>query len=247
MSHHRVLVTGGSGAIGEAIAVAFARAGNAVAVGYHTGADRARAVADRVATEGGSAAIVRIDQSDPASIAAGIGAVNRDLGGIDILVANAVRWPEPDKDDWDTLVEQLTVNVAGTAAVIEAVLPDMREQHWGRVIVISTDLVVQPMAAPFAYPCAKAAVETIATVLAVREARHGILTNVVRPGLTMTPRLLDTPGFAPAIEAETAATPTGRLCTPEDIAATVTHLGSDANRHVNGAIISISGGRELTR
>jgi NAD(P)-dependent dehydrogenase (short-subunit alcohol dehydrogenase family) len=243
----RVLVTGGSGAIGAAIAERFAADGHAVAVGYGSSKERAQAVADRITAAGGTAYADRIDQSDPASVTAGVDAARHALGGIDVLVANAVSWPGPDDDDWGGLVSQLTVNVAGTAAVVDAVLPAMRQAGWGRVVLVSSDLVAQPMPGPITYPCVKAAIEGMATVLAVREARHGILVNVVRPGLTMTERLRNSSELGPAVDAETTATPTGRLCTPEDVAATVAHLGTAANQHVNGAVVSVAGGRELTR
>jgi 3-oxoacyl-[acyl-carrier protein] reductase len=80
--------------------------------------------------------------------------------------------------------------------------------------------------------------------LAVREAGHGVLTNVVRPGFTLSDR---TRAMAGAVESESAQTPTGRICTPEDVADVVVFLGSGAHSHVNGEAISVAGGRELTR
>jgi hypothetical protein len=74
-----------------------------------------------------------------------------------------------------------------------------------------------------------------ARVLASREARHGVLTNVVRPGFTLTDRALTTPGFGQAVvDAEAGKTPTRRICTPQDVANLVAYLGSAANGHVNG-------------
>ncbi|MCK2213286.1 SDR family oxidoreductase [Actinomadura sp. ATCC 31491] len=124
----------------------------------------------------------------------------------------------------------------------------MRAAGWGRVVLISSDVVGQPMPAAATYPAAKGALEAAALVLAVREARHGVLTNVVRPGFTRTERALTHPGFGQeAIDAEGARTPTGRICTPEDVASTVAYLASAANGHVNGEVVSVAGGRHLTR
>ncbi len=132
--------------------------------------------------------------------------------------------------------------------MIDAVLPGMRDAGWGRLVLISSDVVDQPMPAAVAYPAAKGALETAAKVLAVREAQHGILTNVVRPGFTLTERVLNTPGFGQGVvDAEAAKTPTGRICTPEDVASAVAYLGSAANGHVNGEVLSVAGGRHLTR
>ena len=126
-------------------------------------------------------------------------------------------------------------------------MPGMRAANWGRIVVVSTDIVEQPMAGPLAYATAKGALETAARVLAVREARHGILTNVVRPGFTLTQRALTSASLGPAAVEEAAHTPTGRICTPDEIASAVTYLGSAANGHVNGQALSIAGGRELIR
>ncbi|MFI6786206.1 SDR family oxidoreductase [Nonomuraea sp. NPDC050383] len=98
------------------------------------------------------------------------------------------------------------------------------------------------------YPAAKGALEAAAKVLAVREAGHGVLTNVVRPGFTLTDRVLSTPWLGQgAVDAGSAETPTGRICTPEDVASAAAYLGSAANRHVNGEILSVAGGRHPTR
>jgi NAD(P)-dependent dehydrogenase (short-subunit alcohol dehydrogenase family) len=104
------------------------------------------------------------------------------------------------------------------------------------------------MPAAAGYPAAKGAIEVAARVLASREARHGVLTNVVRPGFSLTDRALTTPGFGQAVvDAEAEKTPTRRICTPQDVANLVAYLGSAVNGHVNGEVISVAGGRELTR
>ncbi|GAB2902992.1 SDR family oxidoreductase [Streptomyces mayteni] len=75
-----------------------------------------------------------------------------------------------------------------------------------------------------------------------------MLTNVVRPGFTRTPRALTADWLGQrAVDAEGAKTPTGRICTPEDVASAVAYLGSAANGHANGEILSVAGGRHLTR
>lgn len=241
------LVTGASGDIGAAVAVALAREGAAVAVGWHSRQERAAEVAALVGDAGASACTVRIDQADPVSMADALGTVHERLGPVDVLVANAVAWPTQHQD-WDALVRGLTVNAAGTVALAETVIPDMREAGWGRIVLVSSDVVDQPMPAAAGYPAAKAAIEAAARVLALREARHGILTNVVRPGFTLTDRALTYPGFGQeVVDAESAKTPTGRICTPEDVAGLIVYLASGANGHVNGEVVSVAGGRHLTR
>ncbi|MBV2365373.1 SDR family NAD(P)-dependent oxidoreductase [Streptomonospora nanhaiensis] len=241
-------VTGGSGAIGRAVAAAFAAEGAAVAVGWHTNRAAAEKTAGEIAEAGGTARPVRLDQADPDSVARAAAEVEAAFGGVDVLVANAVAWPASHDQDWAALAAVLTANVSGPLATAEAVLPGMRRAGWGRIVLVSSDVVDQPMAGPTGYPAAKGALEAAARVLAVREARHGVLTNVVRPGFTLTERALNTPWLGrEAVESESRQTPTGRICTPEDVAAAAVFLGSGANGHVNGEVLSVAGGRQLTR
>jgi NAD(P)-dependent dehydrogenase (short-subunit alcohol dehydrogenase family) len=191
---------------------------------------------------------VRTDLRDPASAEAATREVAGELGEIAVLVANAVSWPERAPDTWERLTDHLTANAAGTLTLVDAVLPAMRERGWGRVVLVSSDVVDQPIPAGVGYGAAKGALEAAAKVLAVREARHGVLTNVVRPGFTLTERALTTPGLGQAaVDSESAQTPTGRICTPQDVASAVVYLGSAANGHANGETLSVAGGRQLTR
>jgi 3-oxoacyl-[acyl-carrier protein] reductase len=247
LEHRVAMVTGGSGDIGAAVAATLAREGAQVAVCWYSRPERADEVVAGIRASGGSAVSVELDQGDPGSIVRAVATVERTLGAVDVLVGNAVAWPVRD-EDWDSLVHGLTLNVAGTLTLAEAVLAGMRERGWGRLVLVSSDVVDQPMPAAAGYPAGKAAIEAAARVFAVREAPHGVLANVVRPGFTLTERALTTPGFGQEIvDAESAKTPTRRICTPEDVANVIAYLGSDANNHVNGEIVSVAGGRSLTR
>ncbi|MEU4424021.1 SDR family oxidoreductase [Actinoplanes sp. NPDC024001] len=238
------LVTGASGAIGSAIARHLAAEGATVVVAWHTNERAAADLVTAITERGGSARAVRLDQNDPADARRAVAAA----GPVTVLVANAVRWPSFDDDEIAGLAASLAANTVDPAALIDAALPGMRAAGWGRIVIVSTDIVEQPMGGPLAYPAAKGAMETAARVLAVREARHGILTNVVRPGFTLTDRALTAPFLGPkAVAEESAKTPTGRICTPDDVASAVTYLASAANGHVNGQVLSVAGGRELVR
>jgi 3-oxoacyl-[acyl-carrier protein] reductase len=175
------------------------------------------------------------------AIAAATGA----LGPVTVVVANAVRWPVFD-DELTGLRASLLANTLGPAALIDAALPAMRAAGWGRVVALSSDIVVQPMAGHSSYAAAKLGLEGVVRVLAVREARHGVLSNTVRPGYTLTERGLAAFGQK-AVDQEATETPTGRICTPEDVANVVAFLASAANGHVNGQAVSVAGGRELSR
>jgi NAD(P)-dependent dehydrogenase (short-subunit alcohol dehydrogenase family) len=247
LKNRLALVTGASGDIGAAIAVALGHEGARVLVGRHSRSERADEVVATIRDAGGTATSVQIDQGDPDSIQHVVAEINEEQGDVDVFVGNAVSWPEREQT-WNALRHGLTVNVAGTITLAEAVIPAMRSQRWGRIVLVSSDVVDQPMPAAAGYPAAKAAIEAAARVFALREAQHGILTNVVRPGFTLTDRALSFPGFGQAVvDAESEKTPTRRICTPEDVASAIVYLGSGANTHINGEIVSVAGGRHLTR
>ncbi|MFV2087864.1 SDR family NAD(P)-dependent oxidoreductase [Micromonospora sp. LOL_021] len=242
------LVTGASGAIGRAAARHLAAEGASVAVSWHANRDAAMEVVDAIAQAGARACAVRLDHGDHVAVRGVVEQVTTRLGPISVLVANAVQWPALDAEEIGGLTTSLAVNTVGPVALIDAALPAMRAAGWGRIVAVSTDIVEQPMAGPLAYATAKGALETAARVLAVREARHGILTNVVRPGFTLTEKALNAPFLGPkAVAAESEKTPTGRICTPDDVASAITYLASAANSHINGQILSLAGGRELVR
>jgi len=248
LSNKVALVTGASGAIGRATAVQLATEGAAVAVSWHSHKDGALEVVDTITQAGGRACAVQLDHGDLGTVQRVIGEVTDRLGLISVLVANAVQWPSFDADEIGGLTTSLAVNTVGPAALIDAALPGMRAANWGRIVAVSTDIVEQPMAGPLAYATAKGALETAARVLAVREARNGILTNIVRPGFTLTDKALNAPFLGPkAVASESEKTPTGRICTPGDVATAITYLASAANGHVNGQTLSLAGGRELVR
>jgi NAD(P)-dependent dehydrogenase (short-subunit alcohol dehydrogenase family) len=233
LSGKTALVTGATGEIGAAIARRMAVEGAAVLVGFHSDEAGAATLAAQIEAAGGTARPVPTPLDGPGA----------DLSDVDVLVANAVQWPGAE-DDRQSMTAALGTNVAGTMAMVEAVLPGMRDRGWGRLVFVSTDIVSQPMPGGATYPAVKGAIEGAARVLAVREARHGVLTNVVRPGFTLSDRAQAMPG---AVESESARTPTGRICTPQDVADVVAFLGSAAHSHVNGQTLSVAGGRELTR
>jgi NAD(P)-dependent dehydrogenase (short-subunit alcohol dehydrogenase family) len=240
------LVSGATRGIGRAVALGLAREGVAVAVAWRRDEAIAGAIVAEIERGGGRAIAVQLDQREPASIAHAVAQTRRVLGGITVLVANAVAWPDGGAAESVALARSLATNAVGTFALVEAALPFMRESGWGRIVLISSDVVGQPTDGDLAYAGAKAAIEGIGRVLAVGEARHGILTNIVRPGLTLTEKALEA---APAavIAFEKQETPTGRLSTAEDVASAVVYLASAANGNVNGQTLSVAGGRELKR
>jgi 3-oxoacyl-[acyl-carrier protein] reductase len=242
------LVTGASGGIGAAIASAFAAEGARVALGYHTAEEQARRLAERIGRGGGEAMVIRHDLVEPESIDVAVEHVVGAWGRLDALVASA--WAPPEWLPPDTPAEsvpakvwreQLLVNVEGTAATVRAVLPPMRAQEWGRIVLLSSGAADGAPGLEH-YAAAKAALRGISRSLAVSAGPSGILVNVVMPGLVPTARhRREIP--APALEHMAAQTPTRRLATEEDVAGVAVFLASAANASVTGTEIRVDGGR----
>jgi 2-hydroxycyclohexanecarboxyl-CoA dehydrogenase len=236
------LVTGGAGGIGSAIARALAADGRRVAV-----ADIQDEAAVAVAGEVGGFA-VRLDVTDSASVREGVSAVERALGPIEILV-NTAGWDEfhsfldTDEPFWDRIVD---LNYKGCLRVCHRVVPGMVQREWGRVVNISSDAARVGSSQEAVYAGAKAAQVAFGKTLAREVARSGVTINSVCPGPTETPLLDGMLGAGEAsakmVEALRRAVPMRRLGRPDDIAAAVAFLASDAAGYITGQTLSVSGG-----
>lgn len=233
-----VLITGGSSGIGAATAVAYGATGARVTITYNSGEDRAAQVVKRVEQAGGEAAAVHLDLEDHASITAAA----REVGPVDALVANAVRWgtimpgsvafEDVPAAEWTAA---LHANVVGNAVLVGAVLPAMRRNGFGRIVFVSSGVAEEGLPGPGAYGTAKMALHGMARALAWEAGKDGILVNVAAAGFTLTER--ERPVPQEVVDALTARVPTRRLSTADDLAALILFLGSAANRNLTGEII----------
>jgi 2-hydroxycyclohexanecarboxyl-CoA dehydrogenase len=231
MPERVALVTGGAGGIGRAIAAALAADGRRVAVGDLVEAD-----------VGGAALSVVLDVTDTASVALAVDAVEAQLGPVDILV-NGAGWDEmrpfleTDERFWDRVLE---INFKGGLRTARRVVPGMAERGWGRVVNIGSDAGRVGSSLESVYSGAKGAVIAFTKTLAREVARSGVTANTVCPGPTRTPMLASMdPKMASALE---RAVPMRRLGEPEDVAAAVAFLASDAAGYITGQTLSVSGG-----
>jgi 2-hydroxycyclohexanecarboxyl-CoA dehydrogenase len=230
MAERVALVTGGARGIGRAIALALAADGRRVAIGDLQQADVDGAFA------------VRLDVADSAAVAAAVEAVERELGPIDVLVNNAgwdemKRFLETDEPFWDRVLE---INLKGALRTTRAVVPGMVDRGWGRVVNIGSDAGRVGSSLEAVYSGAKGGIIAFTKTLAREVARSGVTANTVCPGPTRTPMLAEMePRMVEALE---RAVPMRRLGEPEDVAAAVAFLASEAAGYITGQTLSVSGG-----
>lgn len=248
----RALVTGASAGIGADIARGLAAEGCAVLV-HGRDAQRAGALAKELRGMGAEAAVVLGDLGADESAAA---VADRGVSwGTDILVNNAGPFSEHDWEsaDSEAWLSAMNLNVLSAARLIRALVPQMRERGWGRVINLGTRAVVTPLPNMVEYSAAKAAVVNMTVTLSRHLGGSGVTANTVSPGVTLTPgmqHMFEERARAQGREREAwrelardyAPNPCGRLGTGQDIAAAVTFLASPLADYINGVNLRVDGG-----
>ena len=240
-------MTGGGRGIGREVALAFARAGARVAVAARTVAE-----IEGVAVEcGGDAIAVPLDVTDEAACAAAVERVERELGGLDVLVNNAGVAASHKFTDLDTATWRriLAVDLDGPFFLTRAAVPGMLARGSGAVIAVAS--IASKLGAPYvtAYTAAKHGLLGLMRALAAEYARRGLTFNCVCPGYVDTPMTAATVENIMALTGRTREqalrpllTPQGRLVRPDEVAAVCLLLASDAGRGINGAAINVDGG-----
>jgi len=237
------IVTGAARGLGRAIALRLASDGAAVSA-WDLNEDGARETAGLITAAGGTAIAVGCNSAKAAEIARGVAETHARLGAISILVNNAALSPFMKFQDiteqvWDDL---MAINLKGPFLCCQAVIPDMVEAGWGRIINISSSSAQTGSAQQTHYAATKAGVIGFTKSLAMEFAETGITVNNVPPGFINTEGLQESPvdvdGFAPR-------TPMKRPGRPENIAAAVAFLASDDADYITGHTLSVNGGRYL--
>ena len=239
-----VLVTGGAQGIGAGICRAAAEAGAAVAI-CDIDEEAATATASDLEKLGARVLPVRTDVSDSGSVADAVARISDSLGQIDVLVNNAgfdeiEFFVDSKEETWDRL---WAVNLKGTLICCRAVLDPMIESGAGRIISIGSDAGRVGSSGEAVYSATKGGIIAFTKTLAREVARSGITVNCVCPGPTDTRLLGKVAQFNERLYQGLArAIPMRRLGQPEDIAALVVFLASDAAGFITGQTISVSGG-----
>ena len=248
LSGRVALVTGGSRGIGKAIALSLAEAGADIAVNYRRDAGAAEETVREIEALGRKAKAYQASVENWDEDVAMVADVLRDFGRISILVNNAgiaSRGQAVADTDPAEMERVVRVQAFGPHYLSKLVIPHMRGEGRGDIIMISSVATLGngPRGAP--YNMGKAAMEALALTLAKEERGHGIRTNIVAPSLTVTEmgrRLTKASTGIGDIHELDARSPFGRVSEPEDVAAAVTWLVSSANPYANGQKININGG-----
>lgn len=246
-------VTGASRGIGRAIALAFAREGASVVVGYlerHEAAQEVVRLVSEIAPDSPSpgsrpfrsAVSVQVDVGDPVGASRFVEAAVRTYGRLDILVNNAGTamtklLMDTTPEEWRRLMR---VHVDGTFYCTQAALPVMIRAGWGRIVNLSSIWGMSGGSYEVAYSAAKAAVIGFTKALAQEVGRSGVTVNAIAPGVIQTEMLagLDESELAELAE----RTPVGRLGTPEEVAELAVYLAGESAAYVTGQVISLNGG-----
>jgi 3-oxoacyl-[acyl-carrier protein] reductase len=237
------IVSGASKGIGAAIAEKLAEDGAKVVVNYSKSADQAEAVVARIQAQGGKAAAVRADVSNPAEAQALVDATIREFGKVDILVNNAgvfefLPLSAVHEEHFD---RQFNLNVKGLLFASQAAANAFTDRG-GSIINISSVASQSPVANGSVYSATKAAVDALTKSLAAELGPRKILVNSVLPGMTETEGVKAMEGSKEMQSQMVPRTPLGRIGQPRDIANVVSFLASDDAGWITGQAIPVSGG-----
>ena len=237
-----IVVTGASRGIGRAVAVALSEPGVDTIINYNSSPKGAEETAAAVAAKGATPHVLQFNIADADSVKQAFQEIVKAHGRVDVLVNNAgitrdnlMALMKP--EDWD---EVLNTNLRGAFLCSQAVFKPMMRQRCGRIINVTSVVGVTGNPGQCNYSAAKAGLIGFTRSLAREIASRNVTVNAVAPGFVET----DMTGKLPQIarEALLGQIPLGRPGTPEDVAAAVSFLASDAAAYITGQVLHVNGG-----
>jgi NAD(P)-dependent dehydrogenase (short-subunit alcohol dehydrogenase family) len=206
----------------------------------------AEAVAAELRCGGRQATAVTVEVSNRTSVDDALEVVRTSLGPVDILVTSAAvtgfaPFVEITPGDWDRII---AVDLTGTFHCVQAALPDMVQQRWGRIVTIASSAGQTGSPGQGHYAAAKGGVIAMTKTVAREYARVGVTANTIPPYCVDTPMLrhAQATGQVPSADTMAQVIPSGRLGTLDDIGATCAFLCSEAASYITGQVIAVNGG-----
>jgi len=235
----RALVTGGSGALGAAIARQLAARGCEVIVHANRNLDSAHAVASAIVAAGGAASAIAFDVADAEATHAALETI-LEAGPVQVLVNNAgihddAPFPGMRREQWSRVID---VSLHGFFNVTQPLAMPMARTRWGRIVTISSVSARLGTRGQSNYAAAKGAIESASRSLARELGSRGVTVNCVAPGIIasgMSAGLFDPATIARLV-------PLQRAGTVEEAAAAVCFLASDAAGYITGQVVPVNGG-----
>lgn len=246
LTGRRALVTGGSRGVGAATARLLAAAGADVAISYRSREEDAAGVVAGLQRAGARALAVRADMADAEAVRSLFERVVEELGGLDILVANAGVWPPDDVP----IAEMTTAQWRHTLAVnLDGVFYCVREAarlipEGGRIVLVGSTAGQRGEADHADYAASKGAIISLVKGVAVELAPRDVTVNCVAPGWIDT-EMTTLPYADGGRERIEATIPLGRVASADDIAGPILFLCSRLARHVTGEVLNVNGGAVL--
>ena len=248
------IVTGSTSGIGLGIARALAAERAAILLNGFGDAAQIDALRRELSGRGVRVAYSAADMSKPAEVAGLVEQATRELGRVDILVNNAgIQYTAPVEEfppeQWDAII---AINLSANFHAVRAVLPQMRERNWGRIVNIASTHGLVASTQKAAYVAAKHGVLGLTKVVALETATTGITCNAICPGWVLTPlvqKQIDDLAARERLSKEQAQAqllgekqPSLAFATPEQIGALVVFLCSEQAAQIRGVALPIDGG-----
>jgi len=241
------IVTGGSRGIGRAVVELLAELGAHVVVNYSKGQEAAEATVSAARGRGVEAISFQADVANPLEAQRLIDTTIEHFQRIDILVCNAGIWVGAPVEDmteelWNRTID---INLKGTWAACRAVVPQMKEQRSGKIVIVTSTAGQRGEANYSNYAASKGGQIAFTKSLSEELGGWGINVNAVAPGWVDTEMTQAALGDFNQRQLIASTIPVGKIAVPEEIAAPVAFLCSDWARHISGEILNVNGGSVL--
>lgn len=247
LANRVALITGGSRGIGKAVVALLASLGAHVVVNYARDEEAAMATVAAARRYGVKALAFRADVSQIEDAERLVQQTVEHLGRIDFLICNAGIWEGGSVESiseelWD---KTLDVNLKGTWSVCRAAVPYMKQQRFGRIVIVSSTAGQRGEAYVSNYAASKGGQISFAKSLAPELGTFGINVNCVAPGWVKTEMTEDVLADKDMLESIKKNIPLGRVATPEEIAGPIVFLCTDWANHITGEVLNVNGGSVL--